>query len=360
MAIIVFGRNDDKKYPIKGLMALNSELTARTLYPFPAESIRSRMKELLVADNPEIDSILDYLTGNSGKMIRPRLVVIAASMSTYDPEVVIDIAAAVELIHLASLIHDDIIDHAMIRRGRESLNSLFGNHASILTGDYLFATAFYLINKHGMQGIMENVTTTIRIMCAAEIKQMSLVGNLDITEDQYFEKTYGKTACLFASSCKAGALASSMPSQSVYALEQFGLCLGYAYQIMDDLLDFLSDSTLLGKPIGNDLLEGNITLPVIYALKSKEYGAYIRSLLESQEPTDQHMLRVIEVLVDSNAVETSLHSARQFVAKGLDYLNVLPASSANTALQQFATYLMETYYQKLSYNHRKNTREVAR
>jgi heptaprenyl diphosphate synthase len=340
-------------------MAIKCETIAHTLYPFPAESIRSRMKELLIADNPGIDSILDYLTENSGKMIRPRLVVMAAAMSAYDPEVVIDIAAAVELIHLASLVHDDIIDHARIRRGRESLNSRFGNHASVLIGDYLFATAFYLINKHGMQGIMENITTTIRIMCAAEIQQMSLAGNLDITEEQYLEKTYGKTACLFASSCKVGALAGSMPSQSVYALEQFGLCLGYAYQIMDDILDFLADSTLLGKPIGNDLLEGNITLPVIYALQSQEHGAYLRSLLESPKLTDQPILQVIEVLLNSNAVEASLNSARQFVAQGLDHLNVLPSSPSLRALQQIASYLMETYYQKLSCSHRINTKEVA-
>lgn len=338
-------------------MAINLETTTLTLYPFPAESIRSRMKELLISDNPGIDSILDYLTESSGKMIRPRLVSIAASMSAHDPVVVTDIAVAVELIHLASLVHDDVIDHALIRRGRESLNSRWGNHASVLTGDYLFATAFNLINKHGMQDIMENITLTIRTMCAGEIKQMSLNGNLDVTEAQYLEKIYGKTACLFASSCKVGALVSSMPSQSVYALEQFGLCLGYAYQILDDLLDFLSDSILMGKPVGTDLPEGNITLPVIYALKSKEYGAGLRSLLETPKLTEQQRLRLIKVLVDSNAVESSLHSARQFIARGLDYLNTLPASPALKELQHMASYLMETYYQKLSYNHRKNTQE---
>lgn len=347
MAIIVFGRNDDKKYPIKGLMALNSELTARTLYPFPAESIRSRMKELLVADNPEIDSILDYLTGNSGKMIRPRLVVIAASMSTYDPEVVIDIAAAVELIHLASLIHDDIIDHAMIRRGRESLNSLFGNHASILTGDYLFATAFYLINKHGMQDILENVTTTIRTMCVGEINQMSMACDLHITEEEYLEKTYGKTACLFASSCKVGAMVASLPDDSVYNLEQFGLCLGYAYQIIDDLLDFMSDSEKLGKPVGTDLLEGNITLPVILGLRSTKYGIWLSTLLETGLLTEGLMPQVIAALIDSQAIASSLQMAHQFIARGLAHLATLPSGPAIKELEYLAAYLLGSY-QKLS------------
>ncbi|MDD3364206.1 MAG: polyprenyl synthetase family protein, partial [Syntrophomonas sp.] len=331
-----------------------------TLYPFPADLIRTRMKEVLIADNPGIDNIIDYLTENSGKMIRPRMVFLTASMTAHDPLVVRDAAVAVELIHLASLVHDDVIDHATMRRGRESINSIWGNHASVLTGDYLFASAFNLINMHGMQDIMENVTTTIRIMCAGEIKQMSLAGDLNVTEDQYLEKTFGKTACLFASSCKVGALAGSMPSESVYALEQFGLCLGYAYQIQDDLLDFLSESSLLGKPVGTDLLEGNITLPVIYALKSKDYGAWLRSLLETRQLNAQQMAEVIEVLIDSKGVEYSLHLSRQFIARGISYLDILPVNPAIKELKLMASYLLETYYQKLSHYERPSSQEVAR
>ncbi|PKM76343.1 MAG: hypothetical protein CVU90_13095 [Firmicutes bacterium HGW-Firmicutes-15] len=318
------------------------------------------MKEVLRADNPGIDSIIDYLTDSSGKMIRPRMVFLTASMSAHDPLVVRDAAVAVELIHLASLVHDDIIDHAMMRRGRESINRIWGNHASVLTGDYLFASAFNLINMHGMQDIMENVTTTIRIMCIGEIKQMSLVGDLNVTEDEYLEKTYGKTACLFASSCKVGALAGSMPSESVNALEQFGLCLGYAYQILDDLLDFLSESSLLGKPVGNDLLEGNITLPVIYALKSKDYGTWLRSLLENRKLNTHQMAEVIQILIDSKAVEYSLHLARQFMTKGISCLDVLPVSSAIKELRLMASYMLETYYQKLSHYDCPSSQEAAR
>jgi heptaprenyl diphosphate synthase len=280
-------------------------------------------------------------------------------MSPHDPIVVRDIAVAVELIHLASLIHDDVIDHAMIRRGRESINSIWGNHASVLTGDYLFASAFNLINMHGMQAIMENVTTTIRIMCIGEIKQMSMAGDLNVTEDQYLEKTYGKTACLFASSCKVGALAGSMPAESISALEQFGLCLGYGYQILDDLLDFLSESSLLGKPVGNDLLEGNITLPVIYALKSKEYGARLRSLLETRQLNAQKMGEVTRVLIDSKGVEYSLHLSRQFIARGISNLDILPPNPAIKELKLMASYLLETYYQKLSHYDRTSSQEVA-
>jgi len=340
---------------------VNPDINTLTLYPaFPADQIRIRMQEVLLTDNHAIDNIITYLTENSGKMIRPRMVYLAASMAPHDQMMVRDAAVAVELIHMASLVHDDVIDRAMIRRGKESINKRWGNHTSVLTGDYLFATAFNLINQHGMQDIMENVTTTIRIMCAGEIKQMALACDLNITEEQYLEKTYGKTACLFASSCKVGALAASMPAESVYNLEQFGLCLGYAYQIIDDLLDFMSDSELLGKPVGTDLLEGNITLPVIHALRSTKYGIWLRTLLESGLLTEGNMPQVIEALIDSQAIAFSLQTARQFIARGLAYLEALPASPAVKELKFMAAYILETYYQKLSQDRDPVSKGVAR
>lgn len=327
---------------------MNSNTETLAFYPFPTDLIRNRMQEVLLSDNHEINNIIKYLAENPGKMIRPRMVFLTASMAPHDPIMVRDAAVAVELIHMASLVHDDVIDHAMIRRGKESVNKRWGNHSSVLTGDYLFATAFNLINKHGMQEIMENVTATIRIMCVGEIKQMSLACDLNITEEEYLEKTYGKTACLFASSCKVGALAASMPADSVYNLEQFGLCLGYAYQIIDDLLDFMSDSERLGKPVGTDLLEGNITLPVIHALRSTKYGIWLRTLLESGLLTEGLMPQVIAALIDSHSIEASLQTARQFIARSLAFLDALPTCPATKELEFLAAYMLETYYQKLS------------
>lgn len=339
---------------------MNPDSNTLALHPFPAEIIRTRMQEVLLVDNHEIDNIIKYLIENSGKMLRPRMVYLTASMAPHDPVVVRDAAVAVELIHMASLVHDDVIDHALIRRGRESLNKRWGNHVSVLTGDYLFATAFNLINQHGMQAIMENVTTTIRIMCAGEIKQMSLARYVNITEEEYLEKTYGKTACLFASSCKVGALAASMPEEYVSALEQYGLCLGYAYQIIDDLLDFVSDSEMLGKPAGTDLLEGNITLPVIHALRSTKYGIWLRTLLESGILSQTHIPQVVEALIDSQSIYASLQTARQFIARGLACLETLPSGPAVKELEALAAYLLETYYQKLSRPKGQASQEAAR
>lgn len=330
-----------------GCIAICPDNKALTRYPFPAELISQRMREVLTCHNSYIEEILDYLLESNGKMLRPRLVFLSASLYPHDPLMVTDVAVAIELIHLASLIHDDVIDQAQLRRGRESINNRWGNQASVLTGDYLFATAFNLVNRHNQKEILDGLTTTIKIMCAGEIKQMSLAYNLEVSEDDYLEKTHGKTACLFALCCKVGGLVSSMPTEHINALEQFGLCLGYAYQIIDDLLDFLSDSSLLGKPCGSDLLEGNITLPVIYALKDPQYGARLKRILQTSKPDPQNIIEIVQLLQKSGGIEYSLDLSRQFLARGMADLNVLPATPARKEIIDMAGFLLNDYYQNL-------------
>jgi heptaprenyl diphosphate synthase len=156
------------------------------------------MSEVLHSDYSGLNLIIDYLLQSSGKMLRPRLVYMSAQLYPHDPRKVIDISVAVELIHLASLLHDDVIDQADLRRGRESVNSRWGNQASVLTGDYLFAAAFNLINQHGLDEVMDSITSTIQIMCTGEIKQMALNSDLGISEEDYYDKTYRKTAAFYS------------------------------------------------------------------------------------------------------------------------------------------------------------------
>lgn len=328
---------------------MNPDSNVLAFHPFPSDLIQLRMTEVLAAENPDIKVVLDYLTAHQGKMLRPRLVFLTASLAPHDPEIVRDVAVAVELIHMASLVHDDVIDEALTRRGHDSLNRRWGNTASILAGDYLFATAFNLINRNGMQSIMENLTTTIRIMCAGEIKQLTLARNLAIREEEYLEKSYGKTGCLFASSCKIGALAAGLPEDMVYNLEQYGLNLGYAYQIIDDLLDFLADSARLGKPVGTDLMEGNITLPVIYALRNSKYGPQLSSLLEDEcGLTAEKIAEIVEILMATGAIDSCLQLVHQFIDRSLAYTKELPQGAAVRELELLAALLLETYDQMLA------------
>lgn len=319
-----------------------------TLYPFSSEMIQSRIKEVLQSGSHDINDVLSYLLQRQGKLFRPRLVTLCASLGTCDVLKSRDMAVAIELIHMASLIHDDVIDRAAMRRGQESVNQRWGNHASVLTGDYLFSAAFQLINLHNMQEVMTVVTRTIQIMCMGEIRQMGLAYHLEVSEKEYLQKTYEKTACLFASACKVGAITSDLSEEAVCALEQFGLYMGYAFQIIDDVLDFVSDSSLLGKPVGNDLLEGNITLPVIYALEDPTYGTWLRAILSKKKITEKQLQRVIGVLFQTEAIERSLLCAQEYIGSALTRLNQIHPSAAQRELQAIAQSLMNEYFNKIS------------
>lgn len=319
----------------------------QTLYRFPHNQIKMRLQEVTVTHHQNIDVILRYLLESNGKMLRPQLVHIAGSLLEHDEKLLVDIAVAVELIHLASLVHDDVIDEAGLRRGRASVNACFGNHASVLTGDYLFATAFRLVNNCGKAEIMETLTEAIQIMCSGEIKQMAMLYDMNLSEKEYYDKIYSKTACLFASSCRVGALAADMDSRDVSLLEQYGLCLGFAYQIIDDVLDFVSDSSLVGKPTGNDLLQGNITLPVIIALRHEKYGPKLKEMLQKDVITPERMTLIAQLIKDSGALYESIESCQAFLRVGLKLLNDLPGRHLNDKLADFSRYFLEDYYQKL-------------
>jgi len=315
---------------------------------FPIQKVNERMQEVLYCGNPEFDHILNYLAENSGKMLRPRMVYLSGAMYPHDENLLINIAVAVELIHLASLVHDDIIDNSELRRGQPSLNQRWGNQVSVLTGDYLFAAAFNLISQCNSPPVMENLTDTIKVMCSGEIKQLGLLFDINLSKEDYFDKTYRKTACLFASSCAVGAILGKAPEKQITMLEQFGLYLGYAYQIIDDVLDFVSDSELLGKPVASDLSQGNITLPVILALKNHRKGEKLRNILQNGVGEPSQLNQVQEILEESGALEESVYLSRQYLELGLNLLEEFPQTAVIEEIKSLSRYLLEGYYKKLS------------
>ncbi len=315
---------------------------------FPAQKVNKRLQEVLYCGSPEVDHILNYLVENSGKLLRPRMVYLCGSMYPNDESRLIDIAVAVELIHMASLVHDDIIDNSQLRRGKPSLNQRWGNQVGVLTGDYLFAAAFNLISQSNSAAVMENLTSTIKVMCSGEIKQLGMLFDLNLSKEDYFDKTYRKTACLFASSCAVGAILGKAPQKQIRMLEQFGLYLGYAYQIIDDVLDFVSDSELLGKPIANDLSQGNITLPVILALKDHQQGEKIRNILKNGISQPAKLNQVQEILEESGALEESVYLSRQYLELGLNLLQEFPRTAVMEEMKSLSRYILEGYYKKLS------------
>ena len=286
--------------------------------------INVRMNDILNTGNSELDQMLSYLLSEPGKMLRPRLVFLASSLYPSDQNVVQDGAVALELIHLASLVHDDVVDGSLLRRGRASVYHRWGSKASVLLGDYLFATAFRLINQHNIPDILDTVTRTIQIMCSGEINQLSSSFEVDLLLADYLDRSYGKTACLFECCCRVGALASNMPAQQRDDLQRYGVSMGMAYQIIDDVLDFLSTPEYLGKPSGSDLLEGNITLPVIYGLQDEHYGEELAALLAQPAYLDAHLDLIKQGLQQCGAFAKSMQLAESYLADARSSLGILP------------------------------------
>jgi heptaprenyl diphosphate synthase len=225
--------------------------------------VRERLLHVAASGREPVDKIVLLPLQRPGKLIRPRLVLNSASLFGEIDERVIDVAVAIECIHTASLVHDDIIDEAHLRRGIPTLNCLFNSQSAVLVGDHLFATAFQLLARHQLNDILNEVTRAIRHMCVGEINQDLNLFNTELSETDYLSNIFGKTASLFGAACRCGALAAKASPQEVEQIGQYGEFLGYAYQIADDVMDFYGDRKTLGKPSGGDLKNGVITLPVI-------------------------------------------------------------------------------------------------
>lgn len=292
---------------------------------------------------------MTYLLQGDGKMLRPRLVYAAAALHESNEQVVLDIAAALEMIHMASLVHDDVIDQADTRRSRASLNHRYGNQVSVLAGDYLFATAFHLINQHDLSEVMADVTATIRTMCSGEIAQMASLYDLDVSEADYYQRIFAKTACLFACSCRSAARAAGVPAQTFQLLNQYGLCLGFAYQIIDDVLDFVADPKMLGKPAASDLVSGNLTLPVIIAMQNKAEGKRLRSLLQNGADIPENMGEIMDILVQTRALRESIATSRFFVQSAMAALEDITPGKGRDALLELSHFLLDGYYSNLVY-----------
>jgi octaprenyl-diphosphate synthase len=236
------------------LSSLSSDLT----------QIDETILNFSVGKSPLIQEIANHLVSSGGKRIRPIIVVLASKLcgskniSDYS-----NLAAAVEMIHTATLLHDDVVDNSQVRRGKKTSNAIWDNKASILVGDYLFSVAFQLMVLSKNLDILDLLAKTSSIMADGEVMQLENSSDLDISQEKYFEIIFGKTAVLFAASAQVGALANGRDKKEEKALREFGKSLGMVFQIVDDMLDYSSQEQVLGKDLGNDFFEGKVTLPII-------------------------------------------------------------------------------------------------
>lgn len=299
--------------------------------------------QTLKTDNVFIQQMVDYLSHSTGKRIRPALAILSAKYCGSLPSETISLGAALEMIHVATLIHDDIIDNSAVRRKQKTLNFKWGNEISVLMGDYVFAASFYLMAKALPKDVISTLSDTTNTICRGEISETFNRFNVGLTEDQYLEVIREKTASLFAASCQTGAMLAGGDETTIDRLYRFGLGIGMAFQVIDDTLDFVGQQSKVGKPVMSDLREGKLTLPVIHCMNrgSAAEKKKLKAAILRKVKTAADLKYLNALLVKFDAINYSIQKARFFVDDAKKALYQLNGNRDKNDLLQFADFLID-------------------
>jgi len=318
----------------------------------PLDSIRSLVQADLNAANhflcselksdiPLINQLMEYILSCGGKRIRPLLVLLTARALKQEGQEPINLAAAIELIHTATLLHDDVVDHATLRRGQKTANTLWGNQASVLVGDFLYSRAFQLIVRLQHPQLLNIFADATHLIAEGEVMQLANCHNPDTTESVYFDVIQRKTAKLFEVASHIGATVSACSPTQVTAMQTYGMKLGIAYQLIDDALDYSALTAEIGKNIGNDLAEGKPTLPLIYALRqgSPSEISFLRNAIK--KGSCERLDDIMTIIQSTGAIEYTTAAAKQHVQEANKALTFIPESLYRNALQDLAIFVVE-------------------
>jgi octaprenyl-diphosphate synthase len=319
-----------------------------SIYRRDLELAEEKIRETLQTVAPAIKLVGEHIFSGGGKRIRPLLGIISSRLSGYHGEKASILACCVESIHTASLLHDDIVDGANIRRGRPAAHSIWGEQVVVLVGDYLYSNALRLINLLGSQKIMDAFSTATAKMSEGELlqlqkKEQSKKGILDISEVDYINIVTGKTAILMSAACRGGAVLGNVPVEKEEALTQFGLKLGIAFQITDDILDYMAEEGTFGKGLGKDLQEGKITLPLIYLLKDVSNGEVkrVKEIIRKNTFSASDLSTILELLKKYMSIEKSYEYARMMISEAKETLKIFDDSNEKAALLTISDYILE-------------------
>ena len=324
------------------LLAENAEIRSfadvQALAAADMEAVNSLIRQRLASNVVLINQISAHIIGSGGKRLRPMLHLLAARACAYRGNGHVLLAALIEFIHTSTLLHDDVVDESDLRRGRKTANAVWGNAASVLVGDFLYSRSFQMMVELDDMRIMRILADTTNRIAEGEVLQLLNIGNADTTEQAYLDVIERKTAVLFSAATRLGAVLAGLPTEQEEALAQYGLDLGYAFQIADDVLDYVSDADTLGKNIGDDLAEGKPTLPVIHAIANSSPGqaASLRRAIESGGLDS--LDNIIAAIRDSGAIEHARSRAEHYAQAARSTLSALPASPARDALSLLADY----------------------
>ena len=295
-----------------------------------------------------INQISSYIIGAGGKRLRPVLVLLSGLAFNAPPTKLHELAAVIEFIHTATLLHDDVVDESDLRRGKATANAEFGNGASVLVGDFLYSRAFQMMVGVGSMDVMRVLAEATNIISEGEVLQLMNIGDADIDEENYLRVVRYKTAKLFEAAARVGALVGDAQPAQIEQLAQYGMHLGTAFQLIDDVLDYSGDATEIGKNLGDDLAEGKPTLPLIYALRTGNAAQQkiIRNAIEGAgDPTvEVDIANVVATLVATGALDYTTACARLEAETARDAVSNLPKSSYRDALMQLAAFSVDRRY----------------
>jgi geranylgeranyl pyrophosphate synthase len=301
--------------------------------------VEARMHAQSEGHHPDLEAALEHLLSSGGKRVRPAIALLTGGMYNADPDRLVTLGAAIELLHTATLVHDDLIDGALLRRGIATLNSRWSPAATVLTGDFVFARAAKLAAETNSIEVMRIFSETLATIVNGEITQLFTSRGLASRED-YNQRIYAKTASMFELATTAAALLSPVSEDVVETARRFGYQIGMAFQIVDDVLDFTGEQTTIGKPVASDLRQGLITLPALIYLEMNPGDPDMELLTNGGFYSEERIERLIESIRKSGAIERSLEEARHYVDCALEALAEQPESPESQALADLARYIV--------------------
>ena len=319
-------------------------VTAQTLYG-PVQDDMARV-EAVLADIRNVEfaplaRMLNHVLGAGGKRLRPALALLSGTFQHYDVELLVPLATSIEVLHTATLVHDDVIDESATRRGRATSNALFNNAPSVMLGDFMFAHAAELVARTDNVRVIRLFARTLMRMATGELDQDVSAFDASKRVGDYLQRIGGKTASLFGTACEGGAIISSAPEPWIEALRDYGFNLGMAFQMVDDILDFTGDEAAMGKPVGSDLREGTLTLPSLLLLEDDpSRGNPVRRLFAARRGRDRLLSEALAAVHASNVLGRSMTVASEFGDRALAALAPLPDSDARRTLHELVGYVL--------------------
>jgi octaprenyl-diphosphate synthase len=310
----------------------------QSLSELDMEGVNQHIRDQLYSDVVLIRQMAEYIINSGGKRLRPVLAVLSARACGYQGQAHTSTAAVIEFIHTATLLHDDVVDASDLRRGKETANSIWGNEASVLVGDFIFSRAFQMMVDIGDLRVMEILSKASNTIAEGEVLQLMNCNDPDTTQERYMEVIRFKTAKLFEAATQVGAILSEQSVELEQHMAAYGMHLGTAFQLIDDVLDYRADSDTMGKNVGDDLAEGKPTLPIIFALKhaDPEQAQMLKQVIEHGD-RDQ-LEQVVEVIQSTKAIDYTQQVALQEVELAKQHLECLPDSDYKMALLSLADF----------------------